>query len=461
MSESMPVDAYETKTDRRVDHGLPANIDAEKTILGAILLDNAAFLEAAEKLHSDDFSLESHRRIFLRMTELIEENTAVDIVTLANTLSAKKEVEGVGGVAYLASLTEGLPRRPVIADYIRIVKDKSLLRKTMAICSYACARAADQSESGFDIIGIVQAQLEDVIDGGVQQGLASVSDITVDVLDRFLKRADLDQSPGFKFGIPKMDEATGGIQKGQQCVIGSVSGVGKTTILAQIVAENCSKGVGAAMFLVEPSRDDFLPRLWSIVADVPYNCITAPWTMHREQRDMISRAAMMVAEWPLFIFDKSSLTIDEVVPHSRLAMHKHDIGIIGVDYLQRLAQRSVGKDDSRMRLETARASIALADLVKDTETCSVVLSQLNRSSDMNAIPTMTRLRESGQIENDAHLIALMHLEYDEEQGHFLNQGMAIIPKQRFGIPTSIRMYKDPRTALWVDREPVNYPDWHN
>ena len=134
-----------TIPDLRLDAGLPANVDAEKTILGAILLDNSAHAEAAEKLEANDFSLESHSRIFLRMTELMDAQRAVDIVTLANELARNKEVESVGGVAYLASLTEGLPRRPVIEEYIRIVKDKSLLRKLMGICSMAIARAADQS----------------------------------------------------------------------------------------------------------------------------------------------------------------------------------------------------------------------------------------------------------------------------------------------------------------------------
>ena len=140
-----------------LDAGLPANIDAEKTILGAILLDNAAHAEAAERLQPDDFSLDSHRRIFLRMGELINAQRAVDIVTLSNELARAKEIEAVGGVAYLASLTEGLPRRPVIEEYIRIVKDKSLLRKLMLICSAAIARAADQSETALEVLGAAEA----------------------------------------------------------------------------------------------------------------------------------------------------------------------------------------------------------------------------------------------------------------------------------------------------------------
>ena len=145
--------------DLTLDAGLPANVEAEKTILGAILLDNAAHAEAAEKLAPDDFSLDSHRRIFQRMSELMDAQRAVDIVTLANELSRFKEVEAVGGVAYLASLTEGLPRRPVIEDYIRIVKDKSMLRRLMLICSAAIAQAADQSDEAIAVLSEAEARL--------------------------------------------------------------------------------------------------------------------------------------------------------------------------------------------------------------------------------------------------------------------------------------------------------------
>ena len=438
-----------TVSDLRLDAGLPANIDAEKTILGAVLLDNAAYLEAAERLTADDFSLDSHRRIYLRMSELMSQNSAVDIVTLANMLASYKEVESIGGVAYLASLTEGLPRRPVISEYILIVKDKALLRKMMLVCSNTIARSADQSETALSIASSHTGQMEEVISGSVHQGLEAVCDMTIEVLDRWNKRAELQESPGLSFGIPVMDEATGGMQNGEQIVIGSISGVGKTTLLAQIVAANCAKGHPAAMFLVEPSRHDFLPRLWSIVGDVRYSAVTRPWTATKEERERVTWAAMQVAEWPLYIYDKSTLTIDEVIPHGRLAMHRHGVEIIGVDYLQRLAMRSAGKDMQKIRLETAKASIDMADLVKETKCRSVLLSQLNRASDMNAIPTMSRLRETGQIENDAHTIALMHLEYDAEQGHFLKTGAVIIPKQRFGIPCNLKLVKDERLATWI------------
>ena len=160
------------------DAGLPANIDAEKTILGAILLDNAAHSEASEKMSTATISRSTPTGAsFLRMTDLMNSQRPVDIVTLAEELARNKEVESVGGVAYLASLTEGLPRRPVIEEYIKIVKDKSLLRRLMAICSAAIARAADQAETALEVIGAAESQLLEVSQKGLSAGFQSLEQI--------------------------------------------------------------------------------------------------------------------------------------------------------------------------------------------------------------------------------------------------------------------------------------------
>lgn len=147
-----------------LDQGLPCNVDAEKTILGAVLLDNAALKEISITLNDDDFSLDSHRRIWLRMADLYAAGRPIDIVTLSSELAKNKEIESVGGVAYLASLTEGLPRRPVIDEYIRLVADKSMARKIMLISSQIIARAADQSESATQTLNVLEAQLVELKD---------------------------------------------------------------------------------------------------------------------------------------------------------------------------------------------------------------------------------------------------------------------------------------------------------
>src|ERR1700761_6054929 len=199
-----------------LDTGLPANIDAEKTILGAILLDNQALSEAEEKLVVDDFSLDSHRRIYQRMTDLGGSGHAVDLVTLSHELSKYKEVESVGGVAYLASLTEGLPRRPVIEEYIRIVKDKSLLRRLMMICSAAIARAADQSETALGVLGAAEAGLLEVSEKGVGDGFQSLDQIVANsfgTIDNLYKQSR--EVTGLATDFYELDRMMSGLQKGE------------------------------------------------------------------------------------------------------------------------------------------------------------------------------------------------------------------------------------------------------
>src|SRR5258708_17623192 len=245
-----------------LDARLRANIDAEKTILGAILLDNTAHSEAAERLEPDDFSLDSHKRIFLRMSELMNEQRAVDIVTLANELARAKEIEAVGGVAYLASLTEGLPMRPVIEDYIRIVKDKSLLRKLMLICSAAIARAADQSETALEVIGAAETALLEVSEKGVTGALEALDHIvaasfgSIDNLYRNSRTIT-----GLETDFSKLDEMTSRLQKGELIIVAARPSMGKTAFainMAQNAAVNHNATV--AVFSLEMSKASLLRR---------------------------------------------------------------------------------------------------------------------------------------------------------------------------------------------------------
>jgi replicative DNA helicase len=196
------------------DTGLPSNVAAEKMILGAILLENQAISEAEEKLTPEDFSLDSHQRIYQRMTELGGTGHAIDLVTLANELAKYKEIESVGGVAYLSSLTEGLPRRPVIEEYIRIVKDKSLLRQLMLICSAAIARAADQSETALDVLNAAESQLMVVGEKSVSKGLASLEEIVAGSfgsIDNLYSQAR--EVTGLETHFTEFDKMTSGLQR--------------------------------------------------------------------------------------------------------------------------------------------------------------------------------------------------------------------------------------------------------
>jgi replicative DNA helicase len=325
-----------TIPDLRLDAGMPANIDAEKTILGAILLDNAAHSEAAEKLESDDFSLDSHRRIFLRMTELMDAHRAVDIVTLANELSRYKEVESVGGVAYLASLTEGLPRRPVIEEYIRIVKDKSLLRKLMGICSLAIARAAEQGESALEVLGAAEAQLMQVTEKGLTGGFQSLDQIvqhSFGTIDNLYKQSR--EVTGLATGFRQLDIMTSGLQKGELIIIAARPSMGKTA-LAINMAENAAVNSKAtvAVFSLEMSKESLLRRMLASQAWVDQRKLQTGFLV-KEDQIKLQNALGQLVESRLFIDDTAGISLAEMRAKARrLKQNAGGLDLIVVDYLQ-------------------------------------------------------------------------------------------------------------------------------
>ena len=404
-----------TIPDLRLDAGLPANVDAEKTILGAILLDNAAHAEAAEKLEAGDFSLESHSRIFLRMTELMDAQRAVDIVTLANELSRYKEVESVGGVAYLASLTEGLPRRPVIEEYIRIVKDKSLLRKLMGICSMAIARAADQSESALEVLGVAEAELMKVTEKGLTGGFQSLDQIvqhSFGTIDNLYKQSR--EVTGLATGFRQLDIMTSGLQKGELIIIAARPSMGKTA-LAINIAENAAVTSKAtvAVFSLEMSKESLLRRMLASQAWVDQRKLQTGFLL-KEDQVKLQRALEQLVESGLFIDDTAGISLAEMRAKSRrLKQTAGGLDLIVVDYLQLMsATLSGGKKGFENRTQEVSAiSRGLKALSKELEVPVVALSQLSRASERRGDdkrPMLSDLRESGSIEQDADVVAFIH-----------------------------------------------------
>ncbi|MGD0734468.1 MAG: replicative DNA helicase [Terracidiphilus sp.] len=440
-----------TIPDLRLDAGLPANVDAEKTILGAILLDNAAHAEAAEKLEAGDFSLESHSRIFLRMTELMDAQRAVDIVTLANELSRYKEVESVGGVAYLASLTEGLPRRPVIDEYIRIVKDKSLLRKLMGICSMAIARAADQSETALDVLGVAEAELMKVTEKGLTGGFQSLDQIVAHsfgTIDNLYKQSR--EVTGLATGFRQLDIMTSGLQKGELIIIAARPSMGKTA-LAINIAENAAVTSKAtvAVFSLEMSKESLLRRMLASQAWVDQRKLQTGFLL-KEDQVKLQRALEQLVESRLFIDDTAGISLAEMRAKSRrLKQTAGGLDLIVVDYLQLMsATLSGGKKGFENRTQEVSAiSRGLKALSKELEVPVVALSQLSRASERRGDdkrPMLSDLRESGSIEQDADVVAFIHRESYYNRTEELSEdekakSEIILAKQRNGPTGTVNL----------------------
>src|SRR5580700_2188378 len=439
-----------TIPDLRLDAGLPANIDAEKTILGAILLDNAAHSEAAEKLDSSDFSLDSHQRIFLRMSDLMNAQRAVDIVTLANQLAKFKEVESVGGVAYLASLTEGLPRRPVIEDYIRIVKDKSLLRKLMLICSAAIARAADQSETALEVLDAAESQLLEVSEKGITRGLEPLDKIVADSfgsIDNLYKESR--DVTGLATGFKVFDEMTKGLQQNELIIIAARPSMGKTA-LAINIAENAAikSKATVAVFSLEMSKESLLRRMLASQAWVDQRKLQTGF-LGREDQQKLQKALEELVESRLFIDDSAGISLAEMRAKSRrLKQTVGGLDLIVVDYLQLMSATlpsAGGKRYENRTQEVSAISRGLKALAKELDVPVIALSQLSRNSERRGDDKkllLSDLRESGSIEQDADVVAFIHRESyynrDKEDAEAdKNIAEIIIAKQRNGPTGSI------------------------
>jgi replicative DNA helicase len=400
-----------------LDTGLPANIDAEKTILGAILLDNAAHSEAAEKIDADDFSLDSHRRIFLRMSELMDSQRSVDIVTLAHQLAQNKEVEAVGGVAYLASLTEGLPRRPVIEEYIRIVKDKSLLRKLMMICSSAIARAADQSEDAIGVLDMTESQLLEVSEKGLAGGLEGIDKIVANSfgsIDNLYKQSR--EVTGLATDFTELDRLTSGLQKGELIIIAARPSMGKTALainIAQNAAINHNSIV--AVFSLEMSKESLLRRMLASQAWVDQQLLQKGF-LGQEEHGKLQKALSELVEARIFIDDSAGISLAEMRAKARrLKQNAGGLDLVVVDYLQLMSATLAGgkKGYENRTQEVSAISRGLKALAKELQVPVMALSQLSRASERRGEdkrPLLSDLRESGSIEQDADVVAFIHRE---------------------------------------------------
>ncbi len=434
-----------------LDAGLPSNADAERTILGAILLDNPLLAEAQEKLVAEDFALDSHQRIFARMAELSAEGHAIDLVTLSEMLGRHKEVESVGGVAYLASLTEGLPRRPILDEYIRIVKDKSLLRQLMLICSAAIARAADQSEPALDVLNAAESQLLEVGEKGISKGLASLEEIvsgSFGSIDNLYQQAR--EVTGLATHYTEFDKMTSGLQKGELVIIAARPSMGKTAWAVNI-AQNAAIRSGAVVgiFSLEMSKEALLRRMLASQAWVDQRKLQTGF-LGREDQEKLRRALEDLVESKVFIDDTAGISLAEMRAKARrLRQTQGRIDLILVDYLQLMTASlptQGGRRHENRTQEVSAISRGLKALAKEMEVPVIALSQLSRSSERRGDdkrPMLSDLRESGSIEQDADVVAFIHRESyynrDKDEDPDRNKAEIIIAKQRNGPTGTVHL----------------------
>lgn len=393
----------------KTDIHLPANIEAERAILGAVLLDNAAFDQAASAIHASDFILDSHRRIYLRMVELAESTKPIDFVTLREQLEHHREVEAIGGVEYILSLTDGLPRVKNISQYVNIVKDKAVKRTLMQICNRTIGQCSEDSDPAAQIAAAHDDDLMELV-GNSNDDAFHVAQFSDGVMNEIFKlAAQGDVLPGFSYGMENLDVKTTGVRSKELTIIGARPKEGKTSILIQAIAENCKKGIPCGLFSIEMNREAILEILWSSVGQIDFEHIRRPFLLTDQEKVKLLNVKQRIDDWPLYIDDNADLTISEICARARLMKRRYGVRLIGLDYMQLISGRG------EMRLRMIKAGRALRSLAKSQGLAVIALSQLTRPDDknMNKRPEVWQLKESGSLEADANTIILIFRPVDE------------------------------------------------
>jgi replicative DNA helicase len=429
-----------------------AAIHAERTILGAILLENSAFYEAAQELRAEEFYLDSHRRIYACISRLMARGSAADSTTVPEELRATHELDTIGGIGYLLDLEGGIPRNFSIASYVRLVKEKATLREMRELGQHLSETTAEGGRTAEDLIARTEAQLLEIRSGRDKTISKAIADDMTPLISQMWEEKNRDgELLGLPSGVAPLDLMTRGYQPGEITIIGARSGVGKTSLLIQSAVANVSQGVPVLLFSLEMTKQQLLRRILSAVAGIPFPRVRDPRWASDADMQRLTLAAAQIEKWPLHIVDLAGITVEKITATSRLAIRRQGVKLIGVDYVQIV--NGLGKDE---RLRVAAISRGLTRLARDEQVPVVVLSQLARPDRTNANrrPTMSDLRESSQLENDAHVIVLAHREWDEEYGKLKSEGELVVAKQRSGETGAFQIDYDRRTLTFGKSQPV-------
>jgi replicative DNA helicase len=426
------------------DRTLPHNLEAEKCVLGAILIDNASFSQAAEVIDSNDFFRDAHRRIFEQMVGLSERNQPIDPVTLKDELVRTGELDDVGGPAYVASLTDGVPRSANVEHYARIVKEKSTLRRLIQSATEVLGRAYDAELDADTLLDEAERSIFQIAEHRLRAGFVPLGQLVNDGYGLIEK---LQAHKGLVTGVPSgfvdLDELTSGFQKSDLVIVAARPAMGKTSLvlnMAMYCAAEAGKTVG--IFSLEMGKEQLFLRMLTSEARVDAHRFRGGYLGEDDYSRLVSAFARM-HDAKVFIDDSASVGILEMRAKARRLKMEHGLDMLVVDYLQLMQGR--GKFDNRQQ-ELASISRQLKILAKELDVPIIALSQLSRAPESRSDhrPQLSDLRESGALEQDADVVLFIYREdmyAPEGERAPQSEGTAeiIIGKQRNGPTGTVRL----------------------
>lgn len=412
----------------------PQNLDAERAILGAVMLDRDALAVALEDVQLEDFYRREHREIFETMCRMYENDQAIDGITLAEELEREKQLERVGGADFLAHLLAITTTAANVSYHARIVREKAILRRLITTANEISVDALEGAEETDTILDTAQTKIYSIAETRQTQAFAAVKDVVPETFRRieeaFRNKSDV---TGLRTHFTDFDRMTAGLQKSDLLILAARPSMGKTTLALNLAYNVAVKeNVPTAVFSLEMSKEQLVTRML---------CSSGGFNNHDirkgqvkpEEWPKLTEACSRLSSAPIFIDDSSGISVLEMKAKARRLKQQHGIGLIVIDYMQLMTAAS--KAENRQQ-EISFISRHLKGMAKDLDVPVMALSQLSRAVESRGDhkPMLSDLRESGSIEQDADVVMFIFREeyYKPEDESVRNKATVIIGKQRNG-----------------------------
>ncbi|MDN5819360.1 MAG: replicative DNA helicase [bacterium] len=430
----------------------PQNLDAEKSLLGAVLINDDVIADASEEVTEKDFYDKRHSTVYGAMMRLYEKHKPVDLLTLTEELTKKDQLETVGGSAFLSELTNYVPTAANARSYAEIVSQKAIRRRLIKASGDISELGYDEDTTTGELLEKAEAEIFSVSDQSLKTDLVSLESVLTDSFDRMEElHKNKGALRGVKTGYRDLDNMTAGLQRSDLIILAARPAMGKTTLvtnLAYNVATIEKKSV--IFFSLEMSKDQLVDRMLADAAGVDaWNIRTG--NLSDDDFAKLSEAMGEMAEAPIFIDDTPGLSVLEMRTKARRAAHENELGLIIVDYLQLMQSSSPRSDGNRVQ-EVSEISRGLKLIAREMNVPVIALSQLSRSVETRTpqIPQLSDLRESGSIEQDADIVMFIYREaYYNPDTDRENLTDLIISKHRNGPTGKVELYFHPERLRFM------------
>src|SRR5664279_478131 len=429
----------------------PQNVDAEMSLLGAVLIDEETLADISEHVTAKDFYDKRHGTIYGGMMRLYEHHRPVDLLTLTEELKKKDELERIGGSAYLTELTNYVPTAAHAEAYAEMVSLKAVRRRLIKASAEISELGYDEDNNIQELLEKAEAELFSVSDQTLKQDLVSIESILTESFDRI---EELHRNKGALRGVATgwrdLDNITAGLQRSDLVILAARPAMGKTTLVTNLAYNVATVAKQAVLFFsLEMSKEQLVDRMLADASGVDaWNIRTG--NLSDDDFSKLSEAMGEMAEAPIFLDDTPGLSVLEMRTKARRAAHEHPLGLIVVDYLQ-LMQGS-GRGDGNRVQEVSEISRGLKLIARELNVPVVALSQLSRSVESRSpqIPQLADLRESGSIEQDADIVMFIYREaYYNPETERENITDLIIAKHRNGPTGKIELYFHPERLRFM------------